>query len=249
MTVVALVSPPSPLWFVARASGAVALLLLTLSVLLGIAVGARWRSPRWPRWMSAELHRQVVLLCFAFLGVHVVTLLVDPFMRFTPADLLVPLASGYRRAGMALGIVAAELGVALAVSVRLRPRIGYATWRRLHRATHLLLPLALLHGVLTGTDSGSLWAVALDGLCTASVVAAVVARMAPAGAGRGLRLTLLTTGGVAAAVVVAAALAAHSSPATPADRPAAAQPGPGGPGSTPLGAPRPGGDDDGATDR
>ena len=62
MTMVALVTPPSPLWFVARASGAVALLLLTLSVLLGIAVGARWRTPGWPRWMSAELHRLVALL-------------------------------------------------------------------------------------------------------------------------------------------------------------------------------------------
>jgi sulfoxide reductase heme-binding subunit YedZ len=135
VTVVALVAPPSPLWFVARASGVVALLLLTLSVLLGIAVGARWRAPGWPRWMSAELHRQVVLLCFAFLAVHVVTLLLDPFMHFTMADVAVPFASGYRQPWMAMGVVAAELALALAVSVRLRPRIGYRSRRRCWRAS------------------------------------------------------------------------------------------------------------------
>jgi sulfoxide reductase heme-binding subunit YedZ len=259
VTTVALVTPPSPLWFVARASGAVALLLLTLSVLLGIAAGARWRTPSWPRWMTAELHRLVVLLCFAFLAVHVLTLLLDPFMRFTLADVAVPLASGYRRIGMGLGIVAAELALALAVSVRLRPRIGYRAWRRLHQATHVLLPLALLHGVLTGTDGGALWAVALYGLCTASVAAAVLARMAATRAAWGLRLTLLTTGGVAAAVVVAGALAARSGGTTPAERPGAAQPAPRSAGPDPVvGAPRLGDDrgegalpgaDDGATDR
>lgn len=62
---------------VARAAGFTAHGLLTGSVVLGLALGLRWRSPRWPRWATTELHRFVTLLTLVFLGLHVVLLALD----------------------------------------------------------------------------------------------------------------------------------------------------------------------------
>jgi sulfoxide reductase heme-binding subunit YedZ len=71
-------------WIVARAAGFTAYGLLTGSVVLGLALGLRWRSPRWPRWATTELHRFVTLLTLVFLGLHVLLLALDGYMRFRP---------------------------------------------------------------------------------------------------------------------------------------------------------------------
>src|SRR4029077_4273175 len=49
------------LWYLTRGSGAVALLLLTASVLLGVMNSTRWRSTRWPRFLVFGLHRNITL--------------------------------------------------------------------------------------------------------------------------------------------------------------------------------------------
>src|SRR5215211_527915 len=96
-----------PLATVARAAGFTAYGLLTGSVVLGLALGLRWRSPRWPRWATTELHRFVTLLTLVFLGLHVVLLALDGYMRFRPVELLVPFANHYRPLWTGLGVVAA----------------------------------------------------------------------------------------------------------------------------------------------
>ena len=128
-------------WIVARAAGFTAYGLLTGSVVLGLALGLRWRSPRWPRWATTELHRFVTLLTLVFLGLHVL-LALDGYMRFRPVELLVPFANHCRPLWTGLGVVAAWLALAVWASTWLQGLIGYRAWRRLHLATFVVYATA-----------------------------------------------------------------------------------------------------------
>ena len=111
--ILALTQAPSPLWYFARAAGFVSLILLAFTVGLGLALTLRWRTDSWPTFISDGLHRYLATVFFVFLGIHVETLLLDPFTKFTLSDLLIPFVSTYRPFWMALGICAAELALAL----------------------------------------------------------------------------------------------------------------------------------------
>ena len=176
-TVVALTQTPSPLWYFARASGFVSLILLTATVAVGLALAMRWRSARWPLFLSDGLHRYLGTVLFVFLAVHVLTLWLDPFAKFSLADVLIPFRSSYRTLWMGLGICSAELGLALAVSVHLRRWIGYRTWRALHYLTYATFPLAMAHGLGSGSDTRTWWGLAIYVGCGFVVGTLALARL------------------------------------------------------------------------
>src|SRR3982074_2535965 len=98
---------PSPLWFATRGAGTATLLLLTAVVALGIlTAGSAARSRVWPRFVSAELHRNVSLFAMAFLVVHVVTAVADPYAKLGWRDAAIPFLSAYRPFWLGLGVVA-----------------------------------------------------------------------------------------------------------------------------------------------
>ena len=165
-------------WIVARAAGFTAYGLLTGSVVLGLALGLRWRSPRWPRWATTELHRFVTLLTLVFLGLHVLLLALDGYMRFGLAELLVPFVNHYRPLWTGLGVVAAWLALAVWASTWLQGRIGYRAWRRLHFATYLVYAAATLHGLQAGSDGHRPWALALYATSALTVAGLTAARLA-----------------------------------------------------------------------
>ena len=66
-------SGPSPLWYTTRATGVVALFLLTATVALGVAGTARLETRAMPRLVRAGLHRNLSLLAVAFVATHVLT--------------------------------------------------------------------------------------------------------------------------------------------------------------------------------
>jgi predicted ferric reductase len=187
--VLALTTSASPLWYFARASGFVSLILLTLTVGLGLALALRWRSPRWPLFISDGLHRYLGTVLFVFLAIHAVTLWLDPFAKFSLADVLVPFSSTYRPLWMGLGISAAELSLALALSVHLRKWISYRAWRLMHYATYATFPMAMLHGLFAGSDSRTWWGLAIYAACGVTIGGLALARLAgreraPVGAAR-----------------------------------------------------------------
>ena len=190
----ALVAAPSPIWFFARAAGFVSLVLLTVSVCLGILLTLRIRSRNWPLFLSDELHGYTALVFFVFVTLHVVTVLIDPFTKFGLADVLVPFASAYRRVWMGLGILAMELALALALSIYIRRWIGYRAWRLMHYGTYVILPMALVHGMATGTDTNSSWGITVYGACLLAVLVVLALRLA--------RSTAPVRGPLGAAVVL-----------------------------------------------
>jgi sulfoxide reductase heme-binding subunit YedZ len=165
------------LWYTARGAGVVSLLMLTGSVGLGVAGTWRQTPGGWPRFLIAALHRNVALLTLLFLGLHIVTAVVDPFTHLGWTAAVIPFASWYRPFWLGLGTIAAELLLAVVATSLLRRFIGYGVWRTIHWLTYACWPVALVHGLGTGTDSGSAWLRALDGICLAGIMVLIGARL------------------------------------------------------------------------
>jgi len=178
MTATASTLGPSAYWYVTRSTGAVALLLLTLSVVLGVLASARFSAPRWPRFAVDALHRDVSLLVVVMVAVHVITTVADGFAPISLIDGVIPFHSPYRPLWLSLGTIAFDLLLALAVSSLLRRRLGYRLWRAIHWLAYASWPVAVLHGLGTGTDVKSAWLLVLSVLCVAAVVVAVLIRLA-----------------------------------------------------------------------
>ena len=122
-------------------------------LVLGVLGTTRWRSERWPRFLVAGLHRNLTLLAIAFVVVHVVTTVADGYAPIRLVDAVVPFVSAYRPIWLGLGAVAFDLLLALIVTSLLRARVGLRLWRAVHWLAYAAWPLALVHGLGTGSDS------------------------------------------------------------------------------------------------
>ncbi len=163
-------------WYLTRATGAVALVLLTGAIALGVVELRRWQTPRWPRFVVDSLHRNIALLALAFVGVHVLSSILDSFAPVSLAAAFIPFISPYRPFWLGLGAVALDLTLAVILTSLLRDRIGYRGWRVTHWLVYATWPIALLHGLGTGSDVKSGWLLALSITCTVIVLAAIAVR-------------------------------------------------------------------------
>jgi predicted ferric reductase len=166
-------------WYIARAGGMTALVLLTISVCLGLALSLRVQSGRWPRFAIEDVHRFAGVLTGAFIAIHGASLLIDGYLPFSLRDLIVPGVAPYRPLWTTLGVVSAELLAALAVANHFRARFSYRFWRRTHHLNFAVWAGAVVHGLTSGTDTGAAWAVALYFACVGSVALLVCARLWP----------------------------------------------------------------------
>jgi sulfoxide reductase heme-binding subunit YedZ len=170
-------SSASLYWYLTRSTGAVALLLLTFAIALGVADVRRWSTPRWPRFVVDSLHRNVSLLALSFLVAHIITSVLDSFAPISLVDSVVPFVGSYRPFWLGLGAVSFDLILAVIATSLLRQRMGYGTWRAIHWLTYASWPIALMHGLGTGSDVKFSWLLALSVLCLSMVIAAVLARI------------------------------------------------------------------------
>lgn len=162
-------------WLLARASGFTAYILLTLSVLAGLAVKSRpFRNIR-PA-AQTDTHRAFALAGLGMLVLHGLALVLDQTVRLPLYALVVPFTSGYRPAAVAFGVLAAELMALVYWSFSLRRRIGARAWRRLHWLTYAVFLGATVHGLAAGTDTGRGWADAIYLAAAGSVAGATAWR-------------------------------------------------------------------------
>lgn len=165
-------------WYLTRSTGAVALLLLTVAVVLGVVEVRRFSSPTWPRFVVDALHRNVALLAMVFLVLHILTSVLDSFASISLIDAFVPFVGSYRPFWLGLGAVAFDMLIAVILTSLLRQRIGYASWRAVHWLTYASWPIALVHGFGTGSDMNSSWLEILSVVCLIAVLGAVIVRVA-----------------------------------------------------------------------
>ena len=161
------------LWYATRGAGAVSLVLLTAVVVLGILSALRVQAAGWPRFLTIGLHRNLALMTLVFLGLHIVTAVVDPFTHLGWLSAVVPFSSYYRTVWLGLGTIAFELLCAVIVTSLARGLVGHTAWRLVHWLTYASWPVAVIHGIGTGTDTLSAWLLVLTVACVTAVVAAV----------------------------------------------------------------------------
>lgn len=195
---------PSALWYLTRATGAVSLVLLTVSLALGIANVGRLQRPGWPRFVVEGVHRNVSLLAIVVLAVHIVTSLLDPFAGIRLIDAFIPFTGSYRPIWLGLGAFASDLLLAVAITSMVRRRLGHAIWRATHWLAYLCWPVAVMHTVGTGSDVKQLWLLALTAACIVTVIVAVWVRI---GVGWPVQRRL-RAGAVAASIALPAAFVA-----------------------------------------
>lgn len=178
MTVAAVGTNSQALWYTTRGFGMVSLVLLTLTTVLGLAQAARYARPGLPRFVVSALHKNGSLLALAVIGVHVATAVLDTFAPIRVIDLFVPYASRYRPFWTGMGALALDLMLAVIVTSLLRERIGHQVWRTVHWAAYASWPVAVIHGLGTGSDTKLGWILFIYFACTAAVLAALWWRLA-----------------------------------------------------------------------
>ncbi|MDQ2729877.1 MAG: ferric reductase-like transmembrane domain-containing protein [Actinomycetota bacterium] len=202
MAVAALGVNSRALWYLTRGTGLVALVLLTVTMVLGITQVVRYARPGLARFVIAGLHKNASLLAVVFLGVHIVTAVADTFAPIRIVDVFVPFVGTYRPLWLGLGAVSFDLMIALIVTSLVRERIGLRVWKAIHWAAYASWPVALAHGLGTGTDTKLSWVLFVYIVCLVAVGAAVVWRL-------GTDWTVVNTkprlwAGVASAAVIVA---------------------------------------------
>lgn len=144
-------------WLASRASGLVALVLITVSVFLGLTMSAKlMRRPGFAKKLLA-VHEQTALAGLVAIAVHGIALLGDPWLHPGVAGVAIPFALGFKTFFTGLGVIAGYLAVLLGLSYYVRRRIGARLWRKAHRATVLVYLLGLTHALGAGTDASAVW--------------------------------------------------------------------------------------------
>lgn len=162
------------LWYLSRGTGVVALLLLTGAVVLGMLNSGRLTGQRWPRFAIAAIHRNVTLLSLVFLAIHIASSIIDPYAGIRWVDAVLPFVSTYRPVWLGLGTLSFDLMLALVITSLLRPRINYRVWRGIHWLSYAVWPVALIHGIGTGTtDNHVAWVLICDVACGLAVLVAL----------------------------------------------------------------------------
>lgn len=170
----------APYWYVTRSTGIAAFVLLTLATVVGVTATHRGAaSPRWPRFVTQDLHRNLSLLALGLLVVHIVSTIVDGFVSISWWSVIVPGASDYRTWWVALGTIAFDTLLLILATSLLRLQLSPSWWRGIHLSSYLMWPLLWLHFWKTGTDAAhgrfGLW---IDIAAAALVCLAAVVRLA-----------------------------------------------------------------------
>jgi predicted ferric reductase len=153
LLVASLASPqPKVWWHLSRASGMVAYGLLATSMLLGLLLSTRF-AKTWPGTARAfALHEHASILALAFALFHAIVLLGDRHTTFTLAEIVTPFGASHRPVAVGLGQLAIYGVTLLVASFYVRKRIGQRAWRWIHFASFAVFVMALVHGLVAGTD-------------------------------------------------------------------------------------------------
>ena len=165
-------------WYLARAAGLTAYLLLFGTVVLGLSIRTKGLDRYIARWKVTDIHIFLSLLVLGFAILHAGVLLWDGFVGYSILDVLVPFSTGYRTVWTAVGIVTLYALVVITLSFPARRYIGYRAWRMLHYGTFAAYVAALLHAIYTGTDSRVAWAQFIYIATAGTVLAMLIYRIA-----------------------------------------------------------------------
>jgi sulfoxide reductase heme-binding subunit YedZ len=175
------ITTSTALWYASRATGVVALLLLTAVLLLGLLVTRQGRLPGLPKFAVTGLHRNLALLATAFVAFHVLTAVADGYVDIPITAAVIPLASPYERLWLGLGAVAFDLMLASVVTSLLRRHLSRKAWRAVHLTAYVCWPVAWVHSIFSSSDMQHGLMLGIGIICAIAVAGGVLWRLAAAG--------------------------------------------------------------------
>jgi predicted ferric reductase len=143
-------------WYITRAAGLLAYLLLWLSTVWGLAVSSKILDSLLHRTFTYDFHQFISLLALGFLGLHLGVLLFDHYQPYSLLQILLPVFSPYRPVWVAVGGVAMYLSLLVTVTYYLRGRIGMKAFRAIHVSSLVAYLGATIHSLFSGTDTALL---------------------------------------------------------------------------------------------
>lgn len=177
-SLVTLAASSSPtLWYITRASATAAYVLLTATVILGMLRSIARQASERMSWLVDEMHQVAATLTGALIVIHLITLLLDPFLPFSVINLLMPLGEPYRPTAVRYGVFALYLMTLVLVTSWVRRRMSYRVWRFIHYFALLAFALTTIHGFLAGSDKGEPWMRAIYAGAAAAVAFLVLVRV------------------------------------------------------------------------
>jgi DMSO/TMAO reductase YedYZ heme-binding membrane subunit len=167
-------------WYVSRATGVVALLLLTAVMMIGILINRQGRLPGLPRFAVTNLHRNLSLMAVVFIVIHVVTAVLDGYVSIPLVSGIIPFASGYEGFWLGLGAISFDLMLALIVTSLIRGRLSRRVWKAVHWLAYASWPIAFAHSIGSGTDLQGGLLLGLAVVCAVALAAALTWRLVTA---------------------------------------------------------------------
>ena len=165
------------LWYASRATGVVALVLLTAVMVLGILINRRGRLPGLPRFAVTNLHRNLALMAVVFIVIHVVTAVLDSFVSIPLISGVVPFTAGYEGFWLGLGAISFDLMLALIITSLIRGRLSRRVWKAVHWLAYASWPIAFAHSIGSSRDLQGGLLLALSLVCAAALAAALAWRL------------------------------------------------------------------------
>lgn len=140
-------------WFIVRAAGLTAFLLLAASMVWGVFLSSHIVKDWVPGPASMLLHATTSWLAVALSLAHMGLLLFDSYYTYTLSNLLVPFTGPYRPVAVGIGIIAFWLILAVTISFSMRKLIGRRAWLWLHYTSYVAFGMVAVHALMAGTDA------------------------------------------------------------------------------------------------
>ncbi|GAA4770820.1 ferric reductase-like transmembrane domain-containing protein [Actinomycetospora chibensis] len=170
------------LWNVSRALGLVSLLLMGVVLALGALHNtsmSRATAKAMPRFVVVALHRNLALITVVFVALHVVAVLVTPYLPLRWFHVVVPGTASFNPWPVGLGAVALDLLLAVVISSSLRRHLSKRAWLVVHWTSYVCFPVAVAHAVVNASfRGGTWWTLVVPLLASALVVAGLLFRRA-----------------------------------------------------------------------
>lgn len=151
-------------WLLIRSSGVVAWAMLSAVVFWGLFLRTRILGTSTTPVALLHMHRWLGSLALAALTVHLVALLVDPVVKFTIPEILVPGLAPWQPLPVALGTIALWFMLPVSLIGRIRTKLGKKGndfFKKSHLIAYFAWPFATAHYLLAGTDAMTQWSIAL----------------------------------------------------------------------------------------
>jgi predicted ferric reductase len=141
------------MWYITRASGLIAYVLLWFSMVWGLGVSSKIFDVVLHGTFTYDFHQYISLLAIGFTLLHMGVLLFDGYMPYSIFQILIPFISPYRPFWIGIGVIGFYLMLLVTITFYMRTKISMKTFRAIHTFSLLAYFAITLHSFMSGSDS------------------------------------------------------------------------------------------------